>query len=426
LAAFLCARASAAVVETGGAAAVAAPVSGAIGSALGAGATMAPIPSVPGAALLAPSLNSASVVKSFSGDPAAAAPAKATLAAPTALPALPASAIAADAAPSSHRNVDGTPSSAAPARRKSLPPSSVEGQASVQSVSASRGLSPDSDAAAASRVDASGRDLSPSLETAGKIGHVPAAGEADLGRRVFDQGVDRADLANPDPATLPGAFASIDRAGSAAGSQGGRDGSVAALSPASGFSSDGEILHDAVGSPAASQAGLALRPGAYGAGAMRDGAALGGAWAPASPALPGPVPTDQSAAPMSFARLSLELGSDLAVKVRAVLGLETEARTESRPSTPPSGAAPASARAARVPLTSTEWLERRGLLESLSASEAAADQTALAASAAAAKSAAAPLPDLILAPARSARVSPLAWWALAFLPAGLVLLKELL
>ena len=90
-----------------------------------------------------------------------------------------------------------------------------------------------------------------------------------------------------------------------------------------------------------------------------------------------------------------------------------------------------------APITSTEWLERRGLLESLSVSEAAAFQDAsslstpavapgralgLAASSAPG-SAVVPAPNLD--PTAPVRAS-LAWWGLAFLPGALVLLKELL
>lgn len=150
-----------------------------------------------------------------------------------------------------------------------------------------------------------------------------------------------------------------------------------------------------------------------------------------------------AAAPVSFERLSLELGSGLVVKVRAALGLPAAGRTLAAPA--PNGAAAARARraAVRAPLTSTEWLERRGLLESLSATEAAAVQQAAALPAAgaslfvdrglapsvaphafaAARAVAPPSSDAASAPSR---VPAPVWWALAFLPAGLVLLKELL
>ena len=68
LSAFLCAQASAAVVETGGAAAPVAPVSGAVGAFMGAGAAISPISAVPGASILAPSLNTGAVIKAFSKD----------------------------------------------------------------------------------------------------------------------------------------------------------------------------------------------------------------------------------------------------------------------------------------------------------------------------------------------------------------------
>ena len=93
-----------------------------------------------------------------------------------------------------------------------------------------------------------------------------------------------------------------------------------------------------------------------------------------------------------------------------------------------------------MPITSTEWLERRGLLESISASEAAASQeaasllppelaparaTALARAPVSAPRTAA-LPALVFLDPAAPRVPPWAWWALALMPAGLVLLKELL
>jgi hypothetical protein len=407
LAAFLSVRASAAVVvETGGAVAPAAPVSAAAGAMLGAGASLSPITAVPGASVLAPSLNTGAVIKAFSND-TAAAPAGAVRFAPAGLPALPASAAAADAKPASKS--DGSAAAApASARRDLVPPTSTPGAASFRAVTADR-------------------ELAPSFEAAGKIDRVAPEGAAALGRRVFDRAADRALLADasaldsdaPVPAAVSvsvadGSIGEIDR--------------EAALARASAFTSDGEALRDAVGAPATT-AGLSFRapgaPGAFGAEPARGGAALGGTWASGSFAAPGSVRSaGAAAAPTSLTRLSLELGSGLVVKVRAALGLESAAEA-ARPSAAPAAAA-APARARRVPLTSTEWLERRGLLETLSVSEAFAAQTALAAPTAAPATAVSPLPALVLDPAAPARVSPLAWWAIAFLPAGLVLLKELI
>ena len=150
-----------------------------------------------------------------------------------------------------------------------------------------------------------------------------------------------------------------------------------------------------------------------------------------------------AAAPITFERLSLELGAGLVVKVRAAMGFSPAAATPA-----PSGGAAKGARAdaarntatnsSRAPVTSTEWLERRGLLESISASEAAASQQAASlpvllpelasvpalARAAASKSAGAraPLSD----PKTPARAPSAAWWALALLPALLVLFNEFL
>jgi hypothetical protein len=124
----------------------------------------------------------------------------------------------------------------------------------------------------------------------------------------------------------------------------------------------------------------------------------------------------------------------LVVQVRAALGLPASAAPR-----PFAAAARADARAAasavpRAPIMPTEYLERRGLLESLSASEAAAEQTADALSrrppapprAAVSEYAPAALtsPAFIFDSTKPARVPPLVWWSLAFLPAGIVLLKN--
>jgi hypothetical protein len=127
------------------------------------------------------------------------------------------------------------------------------------------------------------------------------------------------------------------------------------------------------------------------------------------------------------------------VKVRAALGFAPAAEAP-RPfvsAAKPAPAAPA-ARPSRAPITSTEWLERRGLLESLSISEAAASQESAAIASAVFAPAVPPAPRparpssrsfraapaVILDPSAPARLPGLVWWAFALLPAAFVLLKK--
>lgn len=434
LAALLCTPVSAQVFETGGAAAPVAPVTGAVGASMGAGASVSPISAVPGAALLAPSLNSA-VLSAFPGQAATNLPAGAVrLAAP--IPALPAAAaVSAAPAASGVRSSDSSPrTSAAPSRRELVPPSSAAGAAGIRAVAADRSRSAVSDADASperssARLDASARGLAAPLVEAGDLDLLSAEGAASAGRKIFDRVEDRASLADGSAGGAPGEFISDAPSPS-------RD---PLLTASNGATLEVESLHDAVASPvpAAAAPGAVLSffrlPGSLFAPSRGSGSAAPSAAAAAA------VPA--GTAPITFERLSLELGSGLVVKVRAALGFApsgaaaaTGASANGKP------AAPRAAPRSRAPITSTEWLERRGLLESLSASEAAASQEAAALPAAAISTArsfasgrapassprAAAARSFVLDPAAPSRVPPFAWWALAFLPAGLVLLKELL
>ena len=404
---------SAQVFETGGAAAPVPPVSGAVGAALGAGAAMSPVSTVPGASLLAPSLNSA-ILSAFPGHAATNLPAGAVRLAPAPIPALPAAA-AVSAAPalSGGRGRESSPrTSDAPSRRDMVPPSGVESATALRAVAADR------------RRGAAGHELAAPGEVTGGLDLLSAEGSAELGRKLFDRVEDRPALAGGAAGGAPGEFIS----------DGPSPVSDPLLTAANGAASDVETLRDAVASPfpAAAPSGAAFSffrlPGSLFAPSRNAPSGASGAAPPSAPV----------AAPVSFERLSLQLGSGLVVKVRAALGFAPSAAALS-PSATANGKSEAARPASRfrAPITSTEWLERRGLLESLSVSEAAASQEAAARAAPvsarslanglgpAAVPRAAAAPARPFAPSAPARVPPLAWWALAFLPAGLVLLKEL-
>jgi hypothetical protein len=436
LAALLCTPASAQVFETGGAAAPVAPVSGSVGAVMGAAAPLSPISAVPGASMLAPSLNAGALIKAFSRQaaPNSNMPAGAVRFVSAPLPALPAAAAASGvpAAPTAPRSDAPRQAGAASAKRESIPPSSAAGQAGSRAVAADRRRGSGADAApegASARLDAAGRELSAPLDADGGFDRVSAEGAAELGSRIFDRAGDRALLADGSATGSPGASAI---AGAADRPSPSRDPLLAA---SAGGSAEGEALRDAVASPipAAAAPGAAFSffrlPVSLFAPSRGSSAAAPAAGAAAS------------AAPVTFERLSLELGSGLVVKVRAALGLAPAAATAGPFGGSVKGA-PAAAfstqRRPRVPITSTEWLERRGLLESISVSEAAASQEAAslparavvpgraAASWFGASPRPAAVPALVLDPTTPVRVPPFAWWGLAFLPAGLVLLKELL
>jgi hypothetical protein len=414
LAALLCGPASAAVVETGGAIAPAAPVSGAIGASMGAGSALSPIALVPGASLLAPSLNVGAIFRVVPNEGSTSLPGSPMrVAAP--LPGLPAA--AADGAPGAPRQ-DSPRTGEASARRDLVPPSNAAGQSALPLVAADRSRGADAAAPngdASVRLDAAGRELSAPLDESATSAETAAA----AGRKVFYRAGDRALLAGGSAAPTPGAAAPAAPASER------RD---PILSASVGGSAEGEALRDAVASPIPS---AAASPSSF-ASFRVPGSLLGRT---------GGAPTGASdggaasiAAPVSFERLSLELGSGLVVKVRAALGFSPAARTP----LPSHVAAKAPPARPLAPFTSTEMLERRGLLESLSASEAAASQQAASlpallpelasvrayAPASASRSVAAASPVFGLKiPARTASA---AWWILALLPAVLVLIHELL
>ncbi|MFI5350547.1 MAG: hypothetical protein ACHQ2Z_13455 [Elusimicrobiota bacterium] len=404
LAALLCMPASAAVVETGGTIAPVAPISAPVGSGLGSGADLSPIALVPGGSLLAPSLNVGALFK-VPGQGATILSAGAARLAASPVPVLPASAAA--GAPGAAR--EGAPADAGGERAKGdpLPPFGADRQAS-------------------SRTAAGGprRELSAPLDAAGLSSEDAVA----AGRKTFDRSGDRARLADGSAAGTPGASVS------AAPSSETRDPLLAA---SAGGGAPGEPLRDAVASPI--PAGAA--PGGLMAFFRVPGSPLATSRSAAGSPAAGAAPV--AAAPITFERLSLELGAGLVVKVRAAMGLSPAAATPA-----PLGGAAKGARAdaarntatssSRVPVTSTEWLERRGLLESISASEAAASQQAASlpvllpelasvgafspASRTRSARAAAPVLDLRI----PARGPALGWWALALLPVLLVLLNEFL
>ncbi|MBI3564277.1 MAG: hypothetical protein HY079_03665 [Elusimicrobia bacterium] len=129
--------------------------------------------------------------------------------------------------------------------------------------------------------------------------------------------------------------------------------------------------------------------------------------------------------PAGLDRLSLTAGSDLVVRIGA------SAPVPAAPAAPkPFAAATPAASAAALraaPPSSTEFLERRALLETLSATEAAAVQAARPGGFAAD----APLPPAprlvsrtpVRRPAAPSSPAPF-WLGLAFLPAAAFLLKE--
>ena len=117
-------------------------------------------------------------------------------------------------------------------------------------------------------------------------------------------------------------------------------------------------MRDAVASPAAFAAAPFLaRPGVPSMPPPQRQAFPAGAEGRSAIALPAPIP------PTSLVRLSIEFASGLVVKVRAALGLPSASvmlpAGIRRVSVAP-GSAPRVGAVTAVPLTSTEWLERRG------------------------------------------------------------------
>lgn len=256
-----------------------------------------------------------------------------------------------------------------------------------------------------------------------ETGRAPIEGAASVGRRVWDQSSDHAGLETviAAPTAEPGTAAAASGY-SLAGERGAR------LRRARLFASPsprGESLRDAVASPAplAAVAGrfLVPQPGSVGAAPTTRSAA--------SSARQTQVSVLKAPTLSSLNRLSLELGSGLVVRVRTVLSLSAASLTRLAVM-PGAAAVPADIPRTGAPLTSTEWLERRGLLETLSASEAAAGEVALPfvpGGPASGRSSGIFMP---LRPASSAPAAPVPFppffWGLAFLPAAAALLRELL
>lgn len=415
-------RGSAAVVESARVAAPvsAASVSGAVGAAAGASG-LSPIQAVPGAAVLAPSLNAA-VIRAFQRESPSALPAGAVRLAP---PAAVSSPLPSPAAP----GASVTPSPAA-APSRSLPP---EATAAARPVTAGTAPTRSRDAAReravgalASRLEAAQGPVSAPGAEAAPIERMTGEAAADLGRRIFDRSVETALPAGE--ADAPGSRAAAP-APSGAGVAPFAAEPLLARAGTSAAPSQGEVLRDAVASPL--PLGAAARPGAFPAPASEP-SVFGSFFRRGAPERDAPAPARARRTPApAFERLTLEFGAGLVVKVRTALGLT--AAVSPRPfSSAARPAAPSAAGAASregTPVTSTEWLERRGLLESLSASEAAAGQAVAAAplsSPAAPRTdapARAPAPAV---PFRSGEVPAPALWLLAFLPAAFVLSKELL
>jgi hypothetical protein len=172
---------------------------------------------------------------------------------------------------------------------------------------------------------------------------------------------------------------------------------------------------------------------------------------PAFRPVPAPAPSwsrgflaAASAAPIAFERLIVETGSGLAVRIRTLLG---RSRAPRAPASAGGGAAQVAetwtGEYARTddPVPSTAWIERRGL-EGLSASETAAtrgDSAAPASSSASPARPPSPEPQSGASSASNpgssatapapvsgpARIPPLVCWALFFLPAAFLLLKDI-
>lgn len=424
----LCARASAAVVETAPAPLPSASVGAAGASALGLSAA-SPISLVPSGAALAPVL-SPSLAPSGSWSPAAAAAALGVapsggrvLLAPPAAAALTASAVPSaatpDAAPSpTNSGVDILPP----------PPATAVSPATPIAASAPSGL-----ATAASPLaghDARGVSL---LVVPGAAPDARATLEeaAAAGRAFWDQSDafgrlgDAAATVSAALTASPAAVLGAGRATSAtvvslvpALEEGALRDAVAGGAPSSlAFSSARLGAPDAAAAPAESR-GVDSVPAAARAAILAAGA-LRRAGAP-------------SRAPIE--RLTLSLGTGLVVSVRSALGMGEFSSGARRPARAAYALAPASAAPARrgAPLTSTEWLERRGLIETAADLPASSALAAPVGRADAGMSSARSVTGArdssgavaVFSPVGADAGSPLAWWALAFLPATLALLRD--
>jgi len=421
----LCARANAAVVEAAPAPLPVVPGGAAIGAAGAANLGGSLLPSNGGITLV-PSLTPAlSLSPSAIGAALGAAPGAGVVRlAPAAVPALPASAVtgAAAAAPTAETSAP----EARPAAAEELPPpAAVAGDAVAPAAAARRAPASADSFGAVSAADAA-RAAVPA--PAGGLERASAESAAASSRALWDSAADRAAL---DSSSL---FAMSRSLGVLLARSGlrpwSRDASVGALA------AGGETLRDAVGAPVPVPAYARAASGARENGSF---AALGPTrWVAGSAA----------AAAGAIERLTLSIGGGLTVSVRAALGASSiasaassasaaAARAAARPAEPGASGVVKARRA--LPLLSTEFIERRGLLETvaaipepLSAAWAAsstaprADGRALraASSSAPASAASAARRPRPLAPTREAGSSPLAWWALAFLPATLALLRD--
>jgi hypothetical protein len=422
LSALLCAPASAAVVvEAVAPAAPVAPMSGAIGAAV------LPMSAIPGASSFAPSLGVSAAFAAFPGQ----APMVVHLAPPAAAAAAPASAVSAAPASAVAVPVPGR------ARREMIPPTGTSATRSLPAVAPAQSVQ-DAPAAGAvgslsARLDAAGDQSAAPTVGADGVTPAPAESAADEGARLFDNSTRRALLDDSDFAR-DGAKGGDDAVVAGAVVRPTASGSRSRLRPAAAVAADrsgsplepGETLRDAVGAPVSPAAGRFARAVAVSPSASRvsihavPGAAsvpAGGVAAPAATAA-------------SFDRLSFESGSGLVVRIGAAPDSTLKTLTPkpfAAGTLPASSGAPSSLRHG-APVTSTEWLERRGLLETLSVTEAAADQAARAALASPVVVAPATL-RREPAPVRRDSSAPLPdglWWGLAFLPAAAVLLKDFL
>jgi hypothetical protein len=402
LAVLLCARASAAVVETAPEAAPSASVGAAGASALSPLAS--PIALVPGGATLVPALSPSSI-RSILGVPPSAG--RVTLA-PEAAPIIPAAA-APGAAPA---DADPSPAAApAEALPPPLPAPSAPAFVPMAPIGAAASRSAVAGMPEAVRASGSGTpDAAPSAP------RTPEEAAAD-GRAFWDQATERGRW------DLAALFGAGRRAGAALR---GRAPVAAASGPASSVE-DGP-LRDAVSAGVPASAALA-RPWS----AVRGPAGVVPATAASVRA--GEVDADPATSfPARVERLTLSVGSGLVVRVGAALRREFLS-SEERDTR--AGLAASARRAA--PSTSTQWLELRGLIETASyapVSSARADAADEAPSirTAAASWASAPTAAGVETrafarraaeiPLRSDSGSPLAWWALAFLPAALALLRD--
>jgi hypothetical protein len=410
LAFLLISRAHAAVVET----AVAPAPTPVGGPAVSVG--VAPIPTLGAVAPLSSGLSlSPSALGAILAAPASIGVVRL---APAVVPALPASAVPTAAAAAQAPADPLAPAPAAVAAEALPPPAPAVAVAAAAAMAAL----PSGPAGVAARV-ASARAALAAPPSALRAGAPAAEDSAAAGRVVWDLAGALAGL-SAGPASAP------VRSGGGVAALGEAAGPAAAGTAAGSILDGGQTLRDAV----SGVAGSGLRPaepGALAAASARPGAvfAFGGTRAGVAPALAVPA---AFAAPSAIERLTLSLGADLVVRVRGALGLDP--RTVIAAAIP--APRPAAALARPLPPFSTEWLERRALLETAAyvpgaldvlPSDAGVSVAAAAGAARPARTSAAP--DARAAGRREAgTLAPeaafLGWWVLAFLPATLALLRE--